>query len=78
LNGDFDHRISKLVELALAVGKVPVIEFVDFDQVLIADKNENIDRPTSNEIVNDLELNQKNKFELQVNEPIGNSEYIKK
>jgi len=27
LNGDFDHRISKFVELTLAIGKVPKIEF---------------------------------------------------
>ena len=29
LNGDFNHRISKLVELALFIGKVPIIEFKD-------------------------------------------------
>lgn len=28
LNGDFDHRISKLVELSLAVGLIPQMEFV--------------------------------------------------
>lgn len=28
LNGDFDHRLSKLVELSLAVGLVPKLEFV--------------------------------------------------
>ena len=28
LNGDFDHRISKLVELSLAVGLIPRMEFV--------------------------------------------------
>ena len=28
LNGDFDHRISKLVELSLAVGLIPKMEFV--------------------------------------------------
>lgn len=28
LNGDFDHRLSKLVELSLAVGLVPKMEFV--------------------------------------------------
>ena len=27
LNGDFDHRISKLVDLALAIGYVPVITY---------------------------------------------------
>ena len=38
LNGDFDHRISKLVELSLAIGKVPVIEFKDLEQVIEDDK----------------------------------------
>lgn len=28
LNGDFDHRLSKLVELSLAVGFIPKMEFV--------------------------------------------------
>lgn len=32
LNGDFDHKVSKLVELSLAFGKVPVLQFVDFDR----------------------------------------------
>ena len=27
LNGDYDHRISKLVELALAVGVIPDVRF---------------------------------------------------
>lgn len=31
LNGDFNHRISKLVELALAIGKVPVLHFEEID-----------------------------------------------
>lgn len=38
LNGDFDHRISKFVELALSVGKVPIIKFMDIDEVLKLDK----------------------------------------
>ncbi len=34
LNGDFDHRISKLVELSMAIGKVPKIEYEDIEQVM--------------------------------------------
>lgn len=37
LNGDFDHRISKLVELSLAVGKVPQINWKDIETVLLED-----------------------------------------
>jgi len=34
LNGDFDHKLSKLIELSLAFGKIPKLEFVDIDQYL--------------------------------------------
>jgi transcriptional regulator with XRE-family HTH domain len=37
LNGDFDHRISKLVELSLAIGKVPKIDWKDLETVLQED-----------------------------------------
>jgi transcriptional regulator with XRE-family HTH domain len=33
LNGSFDHRLSKLIELSLAVGNVPVIQFIPLDQI---------------------------------------------
>jgi transcriptional regulator with XRE-family HTH domain len=39
LNGDFDHKMSKLVDLSLAFGKVPIIHFVDLKQYLIDDAN---------------------------------------
>jgi Helix-turn-helix. len=29
LSGDYDNKLSKLVELSLAIGKVPELEFVD-------------------------------------------------
>lgn len=29
LNGSFDHKLSKMFELALAVDKIPAIEFLD-------------------------------------------------
>lgn len=32
LNGDFDHKVSKLVELSLAFGKAPILQFVDFEK----------------------------------------------
>ena len=42
LNGDFDHRISKFVELAISVGKVPRVDFLDFDKVLESDKKDEL------------------------------------
>ena len=37
LNGDFDHKVSKLVELSLAFDKVPVLYFVDADKYIADD-----------------------------------------
>ena len=37
LNGDFDHRISKLVELSLAIGVIPQIYFEAIEQCLEED-----------------------------------------
>ena len=34
MNGNFDHRLSKLVDLALAVGKIPEIRYRDIDTVV--------------------------------------------
>lgn len=34
LKGDFDHRLSKLVEIALLIGKVPVVKFEEVDTFL--------------------------------------------
>ena len=39
LNGDFNHRISKFVELSLSIGKVPVVEFKDLNDIIEEDKN---------------------------------------
>jgi len=39
LNGDFNHRISKLVELSLAIDKVPELNFKDLNN-LIREEND--------------------------------------
>lgn len=39
LNGDFDHKISKLVELSLAVGYAPNIVFEKIEQYIEDDMN---------------------------------------
>ena len=33
LNGDFDHKLSSYVKLAMAIGKVPMVEFKDLKEV---------------------------------------------
>ena len=40
LNGDFDHKLSKFVELSLAVGKIPEITFYDVEQYILSDEKE--------------------------------------
>lgn len=37
LNGDFDHKISKFVELAMAVGKIPELKFSDIDEYIASE-----------------------------------------
>ncbi len=41
LNGDFNHRISKLVELSLAIDKIPEINYIDLNQVIKEEKEDN-------------------------------------
>jgi len=38
LNGNFDHKVSKLVSLAMGTGKVPCITFKDLKQVIEDDR----------------------------------------
>lgn len=40
LKGDFDHKVSKLVDLSLAFNKVPIISYVDIEEYL---KNDELD-----------------------------------
>ena len=39
LNGDFDHKLSKFVELSLAVNKIPEITFSDVDEYIVSEQN---------------------------------------
>lgn len=39
LNGDFNHRISKLVELSLAIDKIPEISFKNVNQLIKEDND---------------------------------------
>jgi len=39
LQGDFNHRVSKLVELSLAINKVPKLEFVELEDYIQEEDN---------------------------------------
>lgn len=47
LNGNFDHKLSKLVGLALAVGKLPMIEYQDVDKLVRQARGEYEDLKTA-------------------------------
>lgn len=38
LSGDYDHKISKFIELSLAIGKIPEFSFVDVDEYIESEK----------------------------------------
>lgn len=37
LSGDYDSRISKFVELSLAIGKIPEVSFTDIEQYVTSE-----------------------------------------
>lgn len=43
LNADFDHKISKLVDLALMMGKAPQINYKNLTELIAEDLRENTD-----------------------------------
>jgi|GEM_PF-1576411 len=76
LNGEFDHRISKMVELALSVGKVPAIEFEDIDQIIIDDMYNLLGQPKSERPVINLQINPEMKMKLSKDQ-VNNTTFIK-
>ena len=47
LNGNFDHKISKLVKLSLAIGKVPVLEYKDVSDYILENEESSTSSPNS-------------------------------
>ncbi len=43
LNGDFDHRLSKFIEISISVDKVPIIRFADIDEYIREDHQKRSD-----------------------------------
>ena len=44
LNGDYDHKLSKLAELSLAFGYIPILEFVPADQYIVSEQGFELNR----------------------------------
>lgn len=38
LNGEFDHRLSKFIDLALAIDKVPRVKFINLEEIIKQDE----------------------------------------
>lgn len=56
LNGDFDHRLSKLVELSFSIGLVPIVKFEKIDEAIMQDKI-NSNKQSNNKIFKTKTLN---------------------
>jgi transcriptional regulator with XRE-family HTH domain len=52
LNGDFNHSMAKLIELSLAMGKVPVFHFEDVDKFKVEKMDTPLDLPVEKPKVN--------------------------
>jgi len=48
LNGNFNHRLIKLIELSLAIGKAPIIQFEDVENYMnkVPYSNDKLDTST--------------------------------
>lgn len=46
LNGDFDHKLSKFIELSLMIEKVPLLKLEDIEKVLLLDKEKKLNELT--------------------------------
>lgn len=56
LNGEFDHRISKMVKLSLSVDRIPRIEFDKIEQVLFDDLSDKLHSPKSERLEIKLQI----------------------
>lgn len=43
LNGNFDHKLSKLIELSLAIDKIPMVKFENIENCLVLDEANKLD-----------------------------------
>ncbi len=51
LNGDFDHKLSKLIELSLAINKAPLLKFEELEKYISLDREgklESLESPPIN------------------------------
>ena len=49
LNGDFDHKLSKLIEIIMVMDKVPILNLENIDDCINIDKEIGIDKKEKRE-----------------------------
>ena len=57
LNGNFDHKISKLVQLSMACNMVPIIKYEPIDQYIQDDLDDNCDGHYKERPIINVQLN---------------------
>lgn len=57
LNGDFDHKLSKLIEISLAMDKIPNLKFENINHCIKIDKEIGLDKLNINEVHVNLNYN---------------------
>jgi predicted XRE-type DNA-binding protein len=69
LNGNFDHKISKLIELSIAIGKAPILRLEDMDKCVLMDSLGMLDTIQNSPVTVNLSIEFKRhvKVEKQMN-----------
>lgn len=57
LNGDFDHKISKFIELSLAINKVPFVRFENLEKCIFLDSVGALDAAQESKISINVSIN---------------------
>src|SRR5690349_21448356 len=57
LNGDFDHKISKFIEISLAINKIPFLKFENLDKCIFLDSIGALDAAQESKININISIN---------------------
>ncbi len=75
LNGDFDHKLSKLIEIIMVMDKVPILNLENIDDCINIDKEIGIDKLNERFTFN-ITINYNNVFELEKETSKRNFEFL--
>ena len=75
LNGDFDHKLSKLIEIIMVMDKVPILNLENIDDSINIDKEIGIDKLNERFTFN-ITINYNNVFELEKETSKRNFEFL--